>query len=106
MIFLAGGKDANGNAQAAITANGDTAVNTWTKSASSGYSIVAAYGTWGGGTLTIKHQMQDGVSGSAVVLATLTSAAPSATLILPNGKYLATLTGATTPSLTIAIKPI
>ena len=108
MIYLAGGTNAAGAAQNPITADGVTATREWTKSPN-GYSqsVVAAYGTWGGGTLIIEHQVVSGVS-SWITLASLTSGSTTSGLlkVLPNGNYRATLSGSTSPSLTIVMKPV
>ena len=109
MIYLAGGKDAAGAAQDPITANGVTATREWTKTKNGqDQSVVAAYGTWGSGTLIIEYQVVSGVSASWITLASLTSGATTSGLlkVLPNGNYRATLSGATSPSLTIVMKPI
>lgn len=112
MIYLAGGTDAAGASQAAITADGVTATREWTKTKNgSEFSVVAAYGTWGSGTVIIEHQIVSGVTGATgqwITIASLTSGSTTSGLlkVLPNGNYRATLSGATTPSLTIVMKPI
>jgi len=108
MIYLAGGVTAAGAVQAPITADGVTATREWTKTKNgSEYSLVAAYGTWGSGTLLIEYQPVSGVS-YWITIASLTSGATTSGLfkILPNGNYRATLSGATNPSLSIVLKPI
>lgn len=108
MIYLAGGVTAAGVAQDPITADGVTATREWTKTKNgSEYSLVAAYGTWGSGTLLIEHQPVSGVS-YWITIASLTTGATTSGLfkILPNGNYRATLSGATGPSLTIVLKPV
>ena len=109
MIYLAGGMDAAGAAQVAITANGVTATREWTKTKNGqDQSVVAVYGTFGGGTVIIEYQVVSGVSASWITLASLTTGSTTSGLlkVLPNGNYRATLSGATTPSLTIVMKPI
>lgn len=108
MIYLAGGVTAAGVTQVAITADGVTATREWTKTKNgSEYSLVAAYGTWGGGTLLIEYQAVSGVA-YWITIASLTSGATTSGLfkILPNGNYRATLSGATGPSLSIILKPL
>jgi len=108
MIYLAGGIDAAGAAQNPITVDGVTATREWTKTKNgSEYSLVAAYGTWGSGTLLIEYQPVAGVN-YWITIASLTSGATTSGLfkILPNGNYRATLSGSSSPSLTIILKPI
>lgn len=108
MIYLAGGVTAAGVAQDPITADGVTATREWCKTKNgSEFSLVAAYGTWGSGTLIIEHQPVSGVS-YWITIASLTSGATTSALfkILPNGNYRATLSGATNPSLSIVLKPV
>lgn len=108
MIYLAGGTDAAGAAQNPITADGVTATRAWTQTQNgSHFSLVAAYGTWGGGTLLIEYQPVSGVA-YWITIASLTTGATTSGLlkILPNGNYRATLSGAVTPSLSIILKPV
>lgn len=108
MIYLAGGVTAAGVAQDPITADGVTATREWTKTQNgSQNSLVAAYGTWGSGTLLIEYQPVSGVS-YWITIASLTSGATTSGLfkVLPNGNYRATLSGSTNPSLSIILKPI
>ena len=106
MIYLAGGVDAAGAAQNPITANGVTATRNWTETRDGSIlTLVAAYGTWGSGTLLIEHQLVAGVA-YWITIASLTSGATTSALFktVPNGNYRATLSGATSPSLSIIIK--
>lgn len=90
-----------------IVADGTTATQQWSKTrTSSDYAIVAAFGTWGSGTVVVQHQLIDGNTNSWVTIASLTSAAPFLMKQCPNGNYRATLSGATGPSLTILLKPL
>lgn len=96
MIYLAEGLDADGTTSAVA----------WTKTQNgSQFSIVAAYGTWGGGTVVIQHEV---TTDNWIQIASLTSGATTSWLmkILPNGNYRAVLSGATSPDLTIVLKPV
>lgn len=108
MIYLAGGVTAAGAVQAPITADGVTATREWTKTRSGAeYALVAAYGTWGNGTVLIEYQPVAGVS-YWITIASLTTGATTSALfkILPNGNYRATLSGSSSPSLSIILKPV
>lgn len=100
MLFLA-------TAAVPLTTNSTTATQQWSQTKNgSDYAVVAAYGTWGGGTLVVQHQLVNGDTNSWITIASLTSAGAFLMKQCPNGNYRATLSGATGPSLTILLKPL
>lgn len=89
-----------------LAADGTTEPVAWNKTQNgSQFSVVAAYGTWGSGTVVIQHEV---TSGNWIQIASLTTGATTSWLmkILPNGNYRAVLSGSTNPELTIVLKPV
>ena len=113
MLFLAGGVDETGAAQAAFTnGSGTSTGKLWTKTNSFGNAGVYAWGNFGsGGTITIEYlpyKAPAEVEANAAAwqtVATLSAASPNFRGLLPNGKYRIKTASVTSPSLTIAMIP-
>jgi hypothetical protein len=106
MIYLAGGVDSAGTAQDPLEADGTSSTASWKKTQNgSQYSVIAAYGTWGSGTIKVQHEV---TPSNWIEIASLTTGATTswAMKILPNGNYRAVLSGSTDPELTVVLKPV